>query len=620
MGNGYAGKILKIDLSGKEEIKVDPLDMKFAKKFLGGKGFGAKLLYDLLPPKTDPYSPNNPIMYVTGPLTGTLAPCIRYCLVTKSPLTNTFNDTYAGGDFGQELKYAGYDVVIISGKAKKPVYLQIFDDDIQIKDAQHLWGLNTYEIYDVLKSEVNDKTAKVSCIGPAGENLVKYALVDCDLHRQAGRGGAGAVMGSKNLKAVVVRGTNGISVADYDRLEKEVQKISHDMGITDKFFAPKLQVGGTPAIVDFSNEEAVLPYKNFYDQTSDIAENLNDKGQRESFWLREYGCFACPLHCSKIGMIKRGPYKGTVCDTVEYENVGLLGTNCAVDNVDALAYSQNLCDRLGLDASTTGNIIGFAMECFEKGIITKKDLGGLDLSFGNWKNMMELINMIAYRKGIGNLLAEGVMRAAKKIGKGTENFAIHIKGLESPAWAPRGTPGVGLALMTADRGGCHQRANPVATEVFGLAWPGGYETERVSIKGKPDLVIWEQHHYAALYSLLMCEIFSHGGINNDSYASLFSAVTGWDATYSTLLSEYGERIWNMTRMFNWREGFQREHDTVPPRFKEPLPSGPAKGHKFTDEDINKMLDEYYSKRGWDEQGKPTKEKLIELGLDSMASD
>jgi aldehyde:ferredoxin oxidoreductase len=319
-------------------------------------------------------------------------------------------------------------------------------------------------------------------------------------------------------------------------------------------------------------------------------------------------------------MIKKGPYKGTVCDTVEYENVGLLGTNCAVGNVDALAYSQNLCDRLGLDAITTGNIVGFAMECFEKGIITKKDLGGLDLSFGNWKNMMELIKMIAYRKGIGNLLAEGVMRAAKKIGKGTENFAIHIKGLESPAWAPRGTPGVGLALMTADRGGCHQRANPVATEVFGTPWPGGYETERVSIKGKPDLVIWEQHHYAALYSLLICEIFSHGGINNDSYASLFSAVTGWDATYSTLLSEYGERIWNMTRMFNWREGFQREHDTVPPRFKEPLPSGPAKGHKFTDEDINKMLDEYYSKRGWDEQGKPTKEKLIELGLDYMASD
>ncbi len=346
---------------------------------------------------------------------------------------------------------------------------------------------------------------------------------------------------------------------------------------------------------------------------------MDDMHQRKSFWLREFGCFACPLHCSKVGIIKKGPYAGTICDVVEYENVGMLGTDCNIGNVEAIAYAQNLCDKLGLDAISTGNIIGFVMECYENGIIKKKDVGGLDLTFGNWKAQIDLINMIAYRKGIGNILAEGVMRAAKSIGKGAEKLAVHIKGLESPAWAPRGSPGEGLALATSDRGGCHQRAWPIGFEVFGTTWPGGFPIERLSIEGKADAVIWEQHHLAALYSLVFCEIFSHGGITIESYAPLVSSVIGWDMTYSKLL-EYGERTWNIIRMFNWREGFRRKDDNLPPRFKEPLPSGPAKGHKFTDEDINKMLDDYYSKRGWDNQGEPTKEKLIELGIESMISD
>jgi aldehyde:ferredoxin oxidoreductase len=614
--NGYAGKILKVNLSQNPKVTVDPLNENFAKKFIGGKGFGAKLLYDLLPAKTDPLSPSNPLIYCTGPITGTLVPCNRFCIVTKSPLNNTFNDTYAGGDFGQELKFAGYDVAIISGKAEKPVYLQIYDDDVQIKNADHLWGLDTYEIYKVLKSDLNDETIKLSCIGPAGENLVKYALVDCDSHRQAGRGGAGAVMGSKNLKAIAVRGTKGISVADRGSLEKEVQKISQDMAISEKKSAHWLQRGGTPAFIKFANEEAFFPYRNFQDQTSEIAEKMDDFHQRKSFWLREFGCFACPLHCSKVGMIKAGPYAGTICDVVEYENVGMLGTDCDIGDVEAIAYAQHLCDKLGLDAISTGNIVGFLMECYENGIVDKKDVGGLDLNFGNWKAQIDLINMIAYRKGIGDILAEGVMKAAKSINKGAEKLAVHIKGLESPAWAPRGSPGEGLALATSDRGGCHQRAWPIGFEVFGTTWPGGFPIERLSTEGKADAVIWDQHHLAALYSLVICEIFSHGGVMNESYAPLVSAVTGWELTYPKLL-EYGERIWNAVRMFNWREGYERKDDTLPPRFKEPLPSGPAKGHKFSDEDIDKMLDDYYTKRGWDERGKPTKEKLTELGLDSM---
>lgn len=613
MGNSYAGRILKIDLSRKNKKRIASLDMNFAKKFLGGKGFGAKLLYDLLPARTDPLSPGNPLMYVTGPLTGTIAPCNRYCVVTKSPLTGTYLDSYAGGNFGQELKFAGYDAVVISGKAQKPVYLEISDDDVRACDAKHLWGLDTYQTYDALLSDIKDRTVKISCIGPAGEKLVKFSLVDSDLHRQAGRGGAGAVMASKNLKAIVVRGTRGIAVADRERLDKEVQQIYHDVKTSQAPLGMMIKAGGTPGAIGFANEEGFFPVKNFQDGYSRTAENLNDVNQRRSYWLREYGCFACPIHCSKIGMIRKGPYAGQVCDTLEYENAGLLGTDCGVDNVESAAYAQHLCDRLGLDAISTGNVVGFAMECYEKGILKKKDLGGLDLAFGNWKAEMELIKMIGNRRGIGNLLAEGVKVASQKIGKGSEKLAVEIKALESPAWGPRGSPGMGLALATADRGGCHQRGWPIGFEVFGGTWPGGYPVERLSTKGKADATIWMQHHLAALYSLVTCEIFSWTGISNDSHARLVSAATGWDITYPQLL-EYGERTWNMIRLFNWREGFRRKDDSLPPRFKEPLPSGPAKGHKFTDEEMDVMLDDYYNTRGWDKEGRPTEEKLIELDL------
>ena len=615
MANSYAGKILRIDLSKKNKKRVGPLDMNFAKKFLGGKGFGAKLLYDLLPAKTDPFSPRNPLMYVTGPLTCTIAPCNRYCIVTKSPQTGTYLDSYAGGTFGEELKFAGYDVVIISGKATRPVYLQISDDDVQVRSAEHLWGLDTYQTYDVLKSDVNDKKARVSCIGPAGERLVKYALIDCELHRQAGRGGAGAVMASKNLKAIVARGTKSIKAADIERLNKEVLQVFHDVKTSQDFTAMMLKSGGTPGCVNFSNEEGFFPVKNFQDGSSPMAERFNDVSQRKSFWLREYGCFGCPVHCSKIGMIRKGPYAGTICDTLEYEDTGLLGTNCGLDNVEAAVYANHLCDRLGLDAISTGNVVAFTMECCEKGILKKKDVGGLDIKFGNYKAMMELIKMIAYRKGIGRILGEGVRAASRKIGKGSEQLAVEIKNLESPAWGPRGSPGMGLALATADRGGCHQRGWPIGYEVFGSTWPGGYHVERLSTKGKADATIYSQHHLTALYLLITCEVFSWTGITNDSHARLVSAATGWEITYPQLL-EYGERAWNMIRMFNWREGFRRKDDNLPPRFKEPLPSGPAKGHKFTDEDLNIMLDDYYRARGWDSEGKPTPEKLAQLDLAS----
>ena len=617
MVNSYAGKILRINLSKKNGILKEALNINFAKKFLGGKGFGAKLLYDILRPNTDPFGPDNPVIYCTGPITATMAPCNRYCIVTKSPLTGTFSDSYAGGHFGQELKYAGYDVVIISGKAKKPVYIWIDDEDIHIKPADHLWGLDTYEVYKVLKKEVGDETAKISCIGPAGERKVRFALVDSEYHRQAGRCGTGAVMGSKNLKAIVARGTNDISVAHPKAFEEAIQKAYEEVAECEESASRWIKTGGTPAFIPFANEQALYPVRNFQDGYSEKAENLNDVKQRKSFWLREYGCFACPVHCTKIGMIRKGPFAGTVCDVIEYETTGLLGADCEIYNVEALAYANCLCDRLGLDTISTGNVVGFAMECYERGILTRKDTGGIELTFGNWKAQIELIKKIAHREGIGDTLAEGVMRAAKLIGKGADDLAVHVKGMEAPAWGPRGAPGEGLALATADRGADHQKAWPIAFEVQGSIWPGGHPVDRLTTEGKAEAVKWEQEHLAALYSLVICEIFSHTGIKNNTYAKLASAATGWDIDYAKLL-EYGERTWNVIKLYNWREGFRRKDDELPPRFKEPLPSGPAKGHKFTDENLKKMLDEYYALRGWDKEGKPSRNKLLELGLEDLA--
>jgi len=615
MVHAYAGKILRVNLSEKRGIRVEPLDMSFAKKFLGGKGFGAKLLYDLVGPNVDPLGPDNVVMYCTGPLTGTLAPTNRYCIVTKSPLTGLFSDSYAGGYFSQELKYAGYDILMISGKAARPVYIWIDDEDIEVRSADHLWGLDTYQTYDVLKKELEDETMKISCIGPAGERMVKFALVDGDYHRQAGRCGTGAVMGSKNLKAVVVRGTGEISVADPKAFDEAVWKCYGE--IRESLGSQDYTRGGTQSFTAFANDQGFFPAKNFQDGFFEKHENLGLESQRKHLWLREYGCFACPIHCTKLGMIRRGKWIGTVCDIIEYESVGLLGGSCEIDFLEAVAYANLLCDKLGLDTISTGNIIGFAMECYERGILDKSSTDGLDLTFGNWKAQLDLIKKIAYREGFGDVLGDGVMRASRRIGRGAEDIAVHMKGMEAPAWGPRGSAGMGLALATSDRGCDHQRGWPIAYET-GASWPFGGPLDRLTLEGKAKVIKWEQDHLAALYSLVVCE-FSRSGISNDTYAKLVSAATGWNIDYLGLL-HYGERIWNLIRMFSIREGIGREQDAfLPKRFKEPLPSGPAKSHKFTDEEFNKMLNDYYEERGWDNNGKPRKQKLRELELEDLTT-
>lgn len=608
----YAGAFLFVDLS-KEKVYKKPLRVDFARKYLGGKGFGAKILFDSTKPQIDPLAPENLLMYMTGPLTGTLAPSNRYCTVTKSPLTGTFCDSYAGGHFGQELKFAGYDGLIVMGKSKEPCYIWIDDDDIKIKPANHIWRLDTYETYRAIKEELGDESVKISCIGPAGENLVRFALIDCDFHRQSGRGGTGAVMGSKKLKAIALRGTKGITVADLEAFVNAVHE-AYD-ALNESEDVQEYRSYGTPGFVLFSNELGFYPTRNFQDGVFEKAEALSAEAQSKRLWIREVGCFACPIHCSRICVIRRGSHAGTICDIVEYETTAFLGSNLGIDNLEEVAYNGLLCDKLGIDTISLGNILGFAMECYQKGLITKKDTNGIELEFGNPKSVTELIKKIAYREGIGNILAEGTMRAAKKIGKGAKKYAVHIKGLECPGWDPRGAPGFGLGLATADRGGCHMRGWTIGYETSGSG-PKGQPLEQMSTHGKAEVVIWENDYTSVIYSLVLCD-FTRGikrGMTPKLFAKLLSTATGWNVNEDDLM-KYGERTWNLARCFNVREGFTRKDDKLPTKFKEPLPSGPTRGHMFQDEVFNKMLDDYYTRRGWTKGGIPTKKKLIELGLE-----
>ena len=607
MPNGYAGKILRIDLSD-VKISNEPLNMELARKFIGGKGLFGKILFDELTPRIDPLSPENMLIFATGPLTGTLAPSNRAVVITKSPLTGTFLDSYFGGVFGQELKFAGYDAIIVQGKAEDLVYLWIDDDNVELRSAKNLKGMETSRTNSRIKDEIEDNTIKIGCIGPAGEKLVRFACIDFDIHRQAGRGGAGAVMGSKNLKAVAVRGTKDIEVADLDA-HKEAVKEAH-VALKDNPYTSL----GTSSSVSFANDQGFFPWRNFQDQTFKEAEKLSGEAQRDRIWIKRRACYACPIRCIYISMLKRGAFSGVVVDAIEYENAGMLGASCDISDTEAVAYSNYLCDELGLDAISAGNIVGFVMECFQKNLL-KKEAVGFEFKFGDFGAQMALIKMLAMREGFGDVLAEGVMRAAQRIGKGAESFAIHIRGLETPAWPPRGSPGMGLALATSDRGGCHQRGWPIGYEL-GSPTPYGETLDRLTLSGKPKIVKWEQDFLSALYSLVECE-FSRSMLNANHYCKLLNTVTGFGIEADEYM-KIGERVWNLVRAFNVREGFTRVQDTLPQRFMiEPLPSGPAKGHVIGLQDLNKMLNEYYALRGWDERGVPTQDKLAQLGLECV---
>jgi len=608
---GYAGRILRIDLStGK--TKVSPLSVEYAKKYIGGIGLGMALLLENSEPRVDPLSPENPLILTTGPFSGTMAPTggNGHAFVAKSPLTNGVGEAKSHGFFGSELKRAGYDAVIFENKAEKPVYVWIDDDSVQLMDAKHLWGKSPKETEDAIREDLGDYYIRVASIGLAGEKLARVAAIINDTTRAAGRTGMGAVMGSKNLKAIAVRGTKDVSVAKPEEF-MEFVKMMHE-----RMKGPatvKYRTLGTPLNVLVHNSLGALPTRNFTNAVFEGAEKVSGEYLNEHFVVKINGCSSCAMRCEHIAVVPEGPYKGTTT-RVEYEPLWSFGPHCGVDRMDAILKAMELCNYYGLDSLSTGNIVGFAMDCYEHGILTKEDTDGLDLEFGNAEAMVELVHKIGKREGIGDILAEGVKRASEKIGKGAEKFANHIKGLEMTGYDIRGLKTAALGYAVSFRGADHNRHG-----AYGLDLKGTVDRFKVE-KGRAKLVIDLENLYTIIDSLIICK-FSRGTYYEGfkDLAKYYTLVTGIEMTPEEL-ERTGERINNLGRLFNIREGFTRKDDHLPPKIMStPIPDDTvSKGSYITQEELDLMLDDYYATRGWTKEGVPTLEKLKELGLEDLA--
>ncbi|KJS18880.1 MAG: hypothetical protein VR72_20515 [Clostridiaceae bacterium BRH_c20a] len=606
---GYMGKTLTIDLT-KNEFKTEPLNPERAKKYLGGRGLGARMLFDH-DLNLDPFDERNPVILATGPLTGALFTGSKFVIITKSPLTGIFNDSYCGGNFAAEIKFAGYDVLTVVGKAEKPSYIYIYNEKIEIRDASHIWGMNSDDTELALLDELGEKF-RVITIGPAGENLVPYACVSTDFYHQAGRAGAGASLGAKNIKAIAIKGTQGIKVAEPEKLFSYVVNDLPEM-FRNSFFGENRIRYGTSYTTTSSNALGIIPTRNFQSGTFEEIDNINAFAMKERIVERDKACYGCQVPCAKYSIVKKGKYEGTKVVGPEYETIGLLGSNCGVGEIETIAKSNLLCDQLGLDTMSAGSAVAFAMECFERGILSKEEVDGLDLRFGNDDVQMELLRKIAFREGIGAILAQGVKKASEIIGRGTEKFAIHSKGLELAAYDPRGAFAMGLAYATASRGGCHRRAKP--TEVPGLS-KNYYDN--YGWKGNAALVERLQDFREVVHSALICDAALRFGFEMKlkGLTEVINLVTGMNYTYEDL-EKMSDRIATLIRAYNVKQGVTRKEDTLPPRIlNEPLPAGPGKDKVIGQEILDKMLNEYYEIRGWDkDSGIPTGDTLEKLGLD-----
>jgi len=607
MADGYTGKVLRVDLTN-EKITTEPINREWTKRFIGGKGLGARYLFEELKPGVDPLSPDNLLMIWTGPLVGTMVPLTsRYVVVTKSPLTGTFLDSYAGGYYGPELKYAGFDGVIIKGKASKPVYLWINDGKAEIRDAKSIWGKDNFKTEELIRKETGQPRARVASTGPAGEKLSLIAGITSDLTRNAGRGGGGAVFGSKNLKAVAVRGTQGLEVPGME----EFVKMSKEMLLKDVIENPDHAgsiTDGTPIIVDMSQNAAILPTRDWSSGEFEGSSGINSDALKTRVLVRRKACMGCGLACGSYAKVPKGMFKGAATEGPEYETIGLSGSNCGIKNMEAIVKFAEECDKLGLDTMSAGSVTAFAMDLYERKILSKKDTGGLNLKFGNEEAFAKMPAMIANREHIGDALADGSKRAAKKIGKGSEKLLVECKGSEYPAYDPRGSIGMALAYATSDRGADHNRAWPVAQDAYGSGDPWNPD-------GKAAICVEDNTRTSVKWSFIFCDFYA---VNFKNMAKYYTAVTSVPADEAYLRS-IGKRVWNLTRAFNAREGFTRKDDYLPERMeKEPLPSGKTKGKAVSKADFEKMLTEYYTLWNWDEQGRPTKKSLEDVGLSDIA--
>lgn len=592
---GYANKILRINLTD-NSVQTETLDPEIMRLLLGGKGLGAWLLYNEISPKIDPLSPENIIIIVVGPLTGTSAPTSgRFGIITKSPATGTILDAYCGGFFGQTMKYAGYDAIVIRGAAKTPISVIIDNDEIRFEDASGLWGKNNKETNAVLHNQLGDEFKSI-IIGTAGERCSPISGVFAE-ERTAGRGGVGAVVGSKKLKSLSIRGSGKINVADPNGFREAVH-ISYRM-LRMNTSIRRLLEDGTANILELVNAAGALPTKNFQFGQFAESDQIEGRNWKTQYWKRNIACFGCPITCSKVA---RSQNKEIIVDGPDFETIFALGSNCGISDKEAILYANYICDLYGIDTISTGNIVGFVMELYEKGFIISDDLDGIKAEWGDGEAMVQLVEKIATGEGAGALLQQGVKKISEKF-PGSEKFAMHVKGLEMPGYLPRAAKGIALSYAISERGACHLKGSPLV-EILGGADPLAYQ-------GKAELFKTNQSDVSVINALVLC-YFVKFGITLKEIFQMINPCTGFDYKNPKELELVGERITTLARMFNVREGFSVTDDTLPEReLKEALANGPARGETVN---LELLRSEYYQLMGWDEKGVPTEKTLKRLGL------
>ncbi|MCP4539530.1 MAG: aldehyde ferredoxin oxidoreductase family protein [Chloroflexi bacterium] len=611
MACGYAGKYLWIDLDT-GDVRVERIVDEDARKYFLGSGYAAKLYAEEMDPEVEPLAPRSSIYVFNGIFTGTFAPTgCRSSWCGRSPLTGIWNEANMGGHFGAELRAAGFDGIVITGRAEHPVYVYVRDGTAEICDATHLWGMETFDAYDGLLAET-DLKARAAVIGPAGERLVHYASVmqgGRNHSRAAGRGGMGALLGSKQVKAIVARGNERPTYADADEFRTIARKLTSVIKKGSKGMAMYGTAGGVSA----TELEGDLPIHNWLDGSWEAgAHAISGQAMHEAYWVKDTHCYACPIGCGKFIEIKDGPYAGVSGEGPEYETLAGFGALLLIDDLAAIARANDLCNRLGLDTITASSVIAFAMEAFENGLISADEIEGVSLAWGEPKGMLKLVELIADRRGAGSYLADGVRSAASHLGRDAEEYAIHVKGMEIVYHDPRAFYAMAVNYATAARGACHLESLGY-WEMYGVpveSWcPEPYD--RFSNEGAGRHTIAFQDYLSFYNPLGLCKFIAKVGPSPDTLAQMLNAATGWDLSGEELM-RIGERVFNLKRIINNRLGITRADDTLPKRLlTHPRPSGQAEGKL---PDLELMLEEYYEARGWLPDGKPLAEKLKALGL------
>ncbi len=614
---GWHRKVLRVNLT-KGTAKAEPLNMEWADRYLGQRGLATKYLCEEVDPRVDPLSPENKLIYATGPLTGTCASTGgRYSVITKGPLTGAIACSNSGGYFGAELKFAGWDMIILEGRAKEPIYLLIHDDNVAIKPADFIWGKSVWETEELIKTRHQDPQIRVSCIGRSGEAGVLYAGIINDLHRAAGRSGVGTVMGSKNLKAIAVRGTKGVKVKDpmaFLAATRAGKKVLADNAVTGQGL-PKF---GTQVLMNVINEVGAMPTRNWRDVQFEGASKISGEAMHEprktdgkTNLITNQACFGCTIACGRVSRIDHEHY--TVVNKpeywgasggLEYEAAWALGSDTGVDDLDALTYANFLCNEQGFDPISFGATVAAAMELYEMGVITTKHTGGIEMPFGSAKALTQLAELTGKGEGFGKEIGLGSKRFCEKYGH--PELSMTVKGQEFPAYDARGVQGMGLGYATSNRGACHLRGYTVASEILGIP----VKTDPLATEGKPELLKAFQDATAVVDSSGLCVFTTFAWTLNDIQPQIATACEGDWSTEKLLVM--GERIWNLERKFNLAAGFTAKDDSLPPRLlKEAAKTGPAKGHVA---ELGKMLPQYYKARGWTADGIPTNETYQRLGL------